>query len=280
MWHLTQFGTVTLPEYAAVHQMDVAPAISGNVATLGGGYDRWGTATAPQQFPQQIAAQFTTWADDVDAIRTSVDTLREKIGQRNLLFRQALDSTEDMQWAYARVVSVPITRQIDQWSSQPLTIGFEQWSNWHGDQHGAWLLDSGETFDSGLYFDGTDDSETLSASPGTVTLTNAGNVPVYDAIVTVTAGSAAITALDIKCNANVHWTYSGTIAAGDALVIDAGAWSVENDGTDDFGKFAFGASHKVSAMLELTPGSNSFVVTFTGGSTNSEFDISFWDLYA
>ena len=179
-----------LPEYAAVHQMDVAAVSAAMWRHWAAAADRWGRRQ--RRSNSQQMQHGSPGADDVDAIRTSIDTLREKIGQRNVLFRQALDSTEDMQWAYARVVSVPITRQIDQWSSQPLTIGFEQWSNWHGDQHGAWLLDSGETFDSGLYFDGTDDSETLSASPGTVTLTNAGNVPVYDAIVTVTAGSAAI----------------------------------------------------------------------------------------
>ena len=54
--------------------------------------------------------------------------------------------------------------------------------------------------------------------------------PVYDAIVLVTARGAAITALDIRCNANVLDIFRH---GGRVMVIDAGAWSVENDGTDD-----------------------------------------------
>lgn len=282
MWHITQFGTVTLPPYNEVHQMDVVPAISGNVATLGGGFDRWGNATAPQQFPQTITAQLTVAEDTKAATRAAVDVMRSKIGQRNILYRQSLEDcdTGDVQWAYARILSIPVTRQIDQWESQPLQLAFEQYTNWHGQQHGSWLLDDGYYLDMGLFLDATDDSATLSASPGTVPVTNAGNMPVYDAVVTITAGSAAITALDVKCGTVTHWTYSGTIGAGNSLVVDTGAWSVENDGADAIAGFAFGASHRIPAMLELAPGANSFVVTFTGGSTNSTFDISFWDTYA
>lgn len=282
MWHITQFGTVTFPPYNEVHQMDVVPAISGNVATLGGGFDRWGNATAPQQFPQAITTQLTVAEDTKAATRAAVDVMRSKIGQRNILYRQSLEDcdTGDVQWAYARILSIPVTRQIDQWESQPLQLAFEQYTNWHGRQHGSWLLDDGYYLDMGLFLDATDDSATLSASPGTVSVTNVGNMPVYDAVVTITAGSAAITALDVKCGTVTHWTYSGTIGAGNSLVVDTGAWSVENDGADAIAGFAFGASHRIPAMLELAPGANSFVVTFTGGSTNSEFDIAFWDTYA
>lgn len=282
MWHITQFGTVTFPPYNEVHQMDVVPAISGNVATLGGGFDRWGNATAPQQFPQAITTQLTVAEDTKAATRAAVDVMRSKIGQRNILYRQSLEDcdTGDLQWAYARILSIPVTRQIDQWESQPLQLAFEQYTNWHGSQHGEWLLDDGYYLDMGLFLDATDDRATLSSSPGTVSVTNAGNMPVYDAIVTITAGSAAITALAITCGTVAHWTYSGTINAGDALVVDAGAWSVENDGADAISGFAFGGSHRIPAMLEIAPGANSFVITFTGGSTNSTFNISFWDTYA
>ena len=76
MWHLKQFGTVALPPYNEVHQMDVVPAVSGNVPTLGGGFDRWGNATAPQQFPQAIAAQLTVAEDTKVQTRAAVDVLR------------------------------------------------------------------------------------------------------------------------------------------------------------------------------------------------------------
>lgn len=280
MWRLIQFGTITLPPYNEVQDISPAPSAGASIPTIAGGFDQFGTATAPQTWPLQLTAQAAVYNDTLGTARAEYDTLRALTGKRNLLWRTAKDNAA-LHHAQARVVALPTTRQIDHWDSQPLTMNFELWSPWHGTfAHGTgWVLDSGIYFDSGYFFDTIAETTTLAASPGTATVTNAGNMPVLDAIVRVTAGSAALSGLSIRCG-DAHLTYAGTVGAGTVLTIDAGAWSVKNGTANAFSQFAFGTAHALAGMFELAPGANSFVVTFTGGSTNSTINVEFFDTYA
>jgi hypothetical protein len=280
MWRLTHFGTVNLPAYNEVQDVSPAPSAAANVPTTSTGFDQFGTATAPQEWPQPITAQAVVYQASRTAIRAELDLLRSKTGQRNSLWRTAMDN-DTQQYAIARLVSMPTTRQIDQWDSQPITLNFELWTPWRGNVvHGAaWVLDSGIYLDTGYFLDSTTETTTIASSPGTATVTNSGNMPVLDAILTVTAGGSAITALALRSGA-AHLVYSGTIAAGSALVINAGAWSVKNAGVNAWSQFSFGTAHAMSGLLELTPGSNSIVATFTGGGTASTINVEFYDTYA
>lgn len=122
---------------------------------------------------------------------------------------------------------------------------------------------------------------TLASSPTAVTITADGNAAIDDLVITVTAGGAAITALEIT-NVTSEATaggvdteicdisYDGTIVAGKSLVIDCGAYSVENDGSDAMTNLTRETGHEVDGLFELRPGVvNTITVTFTGGSTDS-----------
>ncbi len=280
MYLLTTFGTVALPTNNEVQEISPSPALEASVNTVSGGFDRFGTAVAPQQWPQPISTQGVIYDEDTSVTRAAFDRLKALVGSRALLWRESLDNGTQ-HYTHARLVAVPTTRQIDQWESQPVTMNFELWTSWRGATvYGApWFLDSGIYLDTGYFLDVVATTTTLASSPGTATFTNGGNMVVTDPVITVTAGSAAITALSIRVGA-AHLTYAGTVGAGTALVIDAGAWSVKKGGVNAWSQFAFGTAHAFGGMFEFAPGANAVVVTFTGGSTNSTIAADYKDAWA
>jgi hypothetical protein len=97
----------------------------------------------------------------------------------------------------------------------------------------------------------TDTTETINGTPNALAL---GNAPVYDWVLTITATTNSITDVTITLGAyTLVWT--GTIAAGQALVIDSGDFTVENNGVDALATYSGGfpallpnASPSVSAV--------------------------------
>ncbi len=118
-------------------------------------------------------------------------------------------------------------------------------------------------------------------SPVTVTVAPEGNAPITDPVLRITAGDAPITAVSITnttpeeseggvATEICHISYGATIAAGKELVIDCGAYSVKNNGTEDLANLTRQAGHRVDGLFELRSGeTNTIVVTFTGGGTGS-----------
>lgn len=97
----------------------------------------------------------------------------------------------------------------------------------------------------------TDTTETISGTPNACAL---GNAPVDDWILTITATTNSITDITVTLGAyTLVWT--GTIAAGQALVIDAAAYTVKNNGVNAITTYTGGfpalipsASPSVSAV--------------------------------
>lgn len=275
-----RFGTTTLPIYEPKDDIGPAPARQGMVKTPGGFFAVNGTETLDPD-----SKRFTVRRQIIEntsaALITTYYALRELRGVRDKLYRRRDDDV--IEWAYAWLVGCESDREPKNITVLDVDLTFELHSvQWYGVEHNAgWVFDSGELFDTGLYFDSADFTFTLNTSPKTVTVTNGGNDTVRNCIITVTAGSAAITALVIErvigATTYEHLTYSGSIASAEALVIDCGADSVENNGTGDYANFARGASHKTSWLLQLLKGDNSIKVTITGGSTDSTILFTFSD---
>jgi len=81
-------------------------------------------------------------------------------------------------------------------------------------------------------------SETISSSPTTFTVsTNAGNAPATP-IITITNNSSNISSLTLEnCTTGQVFSYVGTIATGEALVVDTDLLTVENNGVEDVANF-------------------------------------------
>lgn len=79
-------------------------------------------------------------------------------------------------------------------------------------------------------------NETISGTPNTLDL---GNAPVVDWVLTITATTNSITDITITLGPNTL-TWTGTIAAGQALVIDASAFTVQNNGVDALATYSGG----------------------------------------
>ena len=82
----------------------------------------------------------------------------------------------------------------------------------------------------------SDTTETINGTPNTCDL---GNAPVSDWVLTITATTNSITDVTITLGANTL-TWTGTIAAGQALVIDASDYTVENNAVSALTTYAGG----------------------------------------
>jgi hypothetical protein len=275
-----RFGTTTLPIYEPKDEIGTAQARPGLVRTTGGFFAAVGSETLDADSKRiHIRRQIveTTSA----ALLTTYYALRALRGVRDKLYRRRDDQA--VEWAYAWLVECDSTREPKNITVLTVDLTFELLSTqWYGAEHNAgWTFDSGEYFDTGLYFDSQDFLFTLDSSPKTVTVTNGGNDTVRNVIMTITAGALAITNLVIKRKVSSttyeHLVYAGTIAAGESLVIDCGADSVENNGVGDYANFSRGASHQTNWLLQLLAGNNSIEVTITGGSTDSTILFTFSD---
>lgn len=79
-------------------------------------------------------------------------------------------------------------------------------------------------------------NETINGTPNTLDL---GNAPVSDWVLTITATTNSITDITITLGPNTL-TWTGTIAAGQALVIDASDFTVENNAVDALATYSGG----------------------------------------
>lgn len=273
---LERFGTVTLPVYNPDGDIGPSPSRSGTVNIPGGAYDAYGNDQAPRE-TTTITRRCTLIEDTPAALQTALDELRSLRGKRDRLYARMQDDT--VRWHWARLLRVVVPKKPGNVVNQEIELIFELppiW--WYGERTGdGWVLDAGEYFDAGLTLDESGGLFTLNTSPKNVTINNGGNATVTNAVITVTAAGTDITALTIAKSGETQLVYSGTIAVGQALVIDCGAWSVENNGSDDYANFALGASHAIEEWLHLSPGNNTITVTKTGGSAASTIGIEFYD---
>jgi hypothetical protein len=278
-YYLTRFGNVILPLVHPITEMPTMTGVAGGIQTLGGGFDNFGDGIVPAQFPLSIQYRVTVIGAIAADYVTAVNALR--VMGRTRAYLQRLGQDGSGQRASARCRQVRAIDTVESFNAIELVFDFELWSHWHNNWVRGWLLDAGYELDTGLVLDSVADLTPLTGSPQTVSVTNGGNVLVSDAIVTITAGNAALTAVAISCAAQgVKWTWTGAgvnpnIAAGKSLIVDCGALSVKDDGADAFVYFALDAAHTARSWLQLAPGANNVIVTWTGGGTGSTIDFAF-----
>lgn len=277
---LERFGTVELPLYNPRLQGGSAPSRVATVTLADGRvWDAIGAERAAAALPYTLNYEGVALEDDAATLQTTLAVLFGLRGKRAKLYRRSLGD-DTIHWAWARLTRVPMASgPIGQLTHIPVSFQFEVLSTWRGHLYTSWEFDAGYEFDDGLYFDDVDYLETMVSDPHTITVTNDGNGICYDAVITITAGAANITALTISTANGTDIDWTGTLTAGNALVIDCGAKSIKNNGVNAYSGFAYGGSHTANGWLELLPGDTAITIDRTGGSTDSTVRVLFREVW-
>lgn len=277
MYRLIRFGTVSLEYYNPMDDIGSGETPS-SYSSLpeGGAIDNFGGL---QKHPGVVERVKTiTIYDDSEVIATNLYLqLLALRGKRDRLYRRTLAG--DIHWMYARLKEVKARRDR---FAQKLDLRFEtQEALWRGDFGGIWYFDAGEYFNSGLAFDSAQ-SFALDASPKSITVTTSddtGRAPIRALQMQVTAGSSAITSITIARAGGESLTFSGTIVAGDVLLIDTGTMRVTNDGVDAYDDLTLSPTADLTAWFSLAAGANALTVTYTGGGTGSTIDFTYYEAW-
>ena len=288
-YKIHQFDGLVIPTAitsADSQNMGTGAALSSFQQLPGGGFfDNYGTGKSPQGI-RPITKSGIIHAATAALLVAELDNLRLKLGVRGKLTIQMDDGT--LRWQWARLVNADIPRPGDAVGNWlPFDL---QWVTaaqmWYGliAAPSPWVWGDG----SWVWGDGTAEfgangtEETLTATGATtqgLTLNNGGNVDATNVQVTITAGTNAVTAVDWSNGTSGYdWAWSGTLATGEALVVDSGAMSVTKAGANSYSGFT--PSHKrVWDVLE--PGDNAITLTVTGnGAADGTVGVAYYDHYA
>jgi hypothetical protein len=247
----------------------------------GGVYDLRGTT---QIMPGERTVRHTglVLEQTAPAFQALMDGYRSLYGKRGRLY--ALTEAGQPRWADARVVDVlPVARtpqsiyRFTGYWAREVETRFDLLSPvWYGVRHGlVEAFTTGLDLGSGDMLGDVADQVTLDTTPKTFTLTNEGNAPVTNIILTITAVGTPITSLRLQSGL-ADWTWAGSVAVGQTLTINVGAWSITNHTTPAYSGLTRNAGQLQSAWLTLMPGSNNLTVTREGGA-NSTFLASYND---
>ena len=278
MYILYKFGTQVLPEGMPTEDVGTGKyAIASFPLSSGGAFDVLGSDEARRVGPLTVSKKALFHENDAEAGREYFEALRAWVGKRAKLYRRWDDGT--IEWVWARLEDVSSSRSPEHENYLSVALKFIIFSaHWQGESHRVWYFDSGEYFDTGLCFDQEPVSVILDSSPKTFTVTTSGNAIVSDVVLRLTAGSFAISAVEIKNNTSGHkaeLVFDGSIASGQMLEIDCGNLSVENNGADAEADFEIGASHAIEEWFRLAVGENELIITITGGGADSEFSVDY-----
>lgn len=271
-YRISAFGAVNLPDAMTEDDLSTVRVRSGLADTLGGAVDVFGarqrlpgrqelsvsglyvgdvrylvTATGNQLVDHNgnllIASTGRNW------LRQQVDALRGMVGKRASLWRRR-DDDGAQQWRTARLLGVQTKQDTERWAAEVAEINatFET-------AQAAWRAANAVT-----------DSASLSANvTATKVVTALGNAPVEDAVITMTAAGGTLTSLRVRVTAlGVDWTWTGSLAAGQSLVVDCGAMTVRKQGADAYSGFVLNAGHTAAGWLPLAVGDNSVLLLTSG----------------
>ena len=262
---LTEFDGLTLPLYKEHGQSDelgTGQALTDYIATPGGHYyDNYGTSNSPLGL-DPLTKECMLFEASTAALLTAIDALRAKKRKRGILKATWHDGT--VRWLYARMIGVHHPAVLGNLQNAAVTLEFMP--------------------EGGLWFHATQSSytATLTATGGgnqDVVVANGGNVNVEDLTITVTAGTNSITNLVIaNTTTGDSLTFAGTLASGNDLVVDVGALSILNNGSNAYSNLT--PTNKAD-WLDLEPGNNTIRFTVTGNAAaDSTYLIEYYPTYA
>lgn len=279
---IERFGSVTITLYDHEDDLGAPPAYSSyQDLPSGGAADGRGTAQS-RTGRRAIRKRGELMASTRTELQTLADALLALREKRAELYVRLPDDTVRSMTARCDNVIMPTTYQ------HSLFVPVEIiWSGldpyWKGEQHGGgWLWDGGELWDSGaVWNEATGNVFALVAGVGAViAVVNSGNAPLVRPILSITAGSAAITTLEITAtlpDGEIDLLFAPDIAAGKTLVIDQGRRIVTNDGVDARGDLVRDPTHTIAEWLRFEPGTTNVTIAIAGGGAGATATVSGFD---
>jgi hypothetical protein len=249
--------------------------------STGGDFDELGSDRAPRS-SQTVRIDETFVGTGRNAAIKAWKALHRTKGR---LYRTD-ETTGVSQWTAARLQAIPIDRGVENDQFQAISLSFLLPNPiWYGVRH----VSEGLTWGGGTLWDSSHvwgevsgSRFALVAGANSLAVTNAGDQQVDTAIVTIIAGSAAVTAVRIQnTTVGIDWSWTGTLAATKHLVIDTGQQRITNDGTGAYSGYSRAAGHTVDTpiALPLPSGTTTFTLTLTGGGTGPLCILDFSDGY-
>lgn len=259
-YYLHEFDSLAIPLDlgSGSHDITLGERRSPLIETPGGVYDPFGTDQAPRK-SSRLSARVLLIGANSAAVKTALDAWQAKVGARGNLIR--ISDAGDHQTVTARLVEAKASRSPENIRLLPLSLTWDVLSPvWSGTAHS--------------------DTTTLNANPKTFNVVNNGNAKITNPIITITVGGTPITVVSV-IGVRSMITYTGTIAAGKAVVIDCGAKTVKNDGADAYSGFSLDATwHSIDEWMAIAAGTSSTRVDLTGGGADSTINWVYSDGWA
>lgn len=269
------FDSVNLPIYNPETDLSTGAVNDSLIETIGGVFDTQGNdVVLPKKSPFTVTGVYigedTYLVDELgnhivdglgnrilvgtaaNILRVQIDTLYSRLGVRSYLFRARLDD-QVQQWKRCRMLKVNHQRSVnDRMVIAHVSMQFAtEFVGWRS-------------------FNNVLQTNTMVAHAGIVdplfvALNAAGNTPIYDAILTIHAYDT-IHSISISTDTGIDFTWTGTLLAGNDLVIDCGGKTVRNNG---FGAYtlAFSTSHTADGWFPIKPDATNVTVVSSGGGT-------------
>lgn len=267
---LERFGTtLQLPILDGEQDIGTGNSASGLVALpSGGGFDTFGSGQVLRR-SRAIAARGIIQGTPAER-QTQFDALRAMRGKRDKLYARTEDG--GVRWTWARLMGLSSQRGTQHVNHLDVGLNLElQHPIWFGARHGlGWLWADGTEWDSGAAWnEAAGDTFTITHSVvDQSTIEQDGNANVDNAVLTFTAGSAAITGFTLISNSTSEYladlTYSGTIAATHSLVMDSGAQSITISTALSANAAAAATSLTVTSSASFVVGYPVFIVLNNG----------------
>jgi len=265
MYRLVDFAGVTLPKANVESEVGTVGTQLALAPYRGGVLDADGTGRAAGQYPYPLPYKVEIVGASLATLRTELDALRALRGVSGTLRREGLDALGTYQTATARLLQVPELRTTRNVYFHPLTLQFLVLTPWYA------------TTPREQDYSG---SELLTTVPDTVTLPNAGQLPITQVTITVVVVDDPLTEVRIAADdASTNFSYVNPLAVGDTLVIDTGAWRVTQNDIDTPDYLHIGGGHRRPDLLQIAPGGSTFNVSLvgTGGTSTIRFD--YYEMY-
>jgi hypothetical protein len=257
-------GSVSYTLPLNLYQLQQAQPLRSAYAVVAGAhyaYDQLGTARSIKDNAVETYSGQISGANGA-AVDTELDLLRSKLFKIGGGKLYVVDSAAARRWAYGRILRMPTEKlQTGDVNLIRLDLDFARASDWYDTS-------------------GYNTDFTIDATPKSLTVVNAGNERIYNAVLTLKGTySAAWTILNTTNGYQIAGTHSGA-AASNWLKIDAGQHSVKF--SSDSGATYTGIYSTVTlpttqiALMVLEPGNNAFTVTGANGATlHVDFDAAY-----
>jgi hypothetical protein len=278
MFYLDRFADVDLPLFEARQTISSGTSLSTfRQLQDGGAYRVRGNERSPRQMQTITTSGEFVVETPVDMIELARALYGER-GKLGKLYRRLWSG--ERHWCWAELLSVGAELGPPSAFVQPVAPEFQMISaSWFGGQHGAaWRwgeVAGGDDWGSGVVWDQAEgDSFDILASRTNddFLIENGGNVPVDNAILTISASAThAITDLQIITEDPEGLTdgwliFNADVPATKNLVIDCGAKRITIDNVSVYSDLEIGAAHKLAGWLRLYPGTTTITLGYSTGA--------------